>query len=67
MKFATCNFGWDWRKKVGIKLIDRKAAGAQEKKMLKKVKEWKHATKQKKKKVLKSTKLGPENKNRDSS
>ena len=30
------------------------------------MKEWKHATKQKKK-VLKSTKLGPENKNRDSS
>ena len=48
-------------------MIDRKAAGAQEKKNAEESERMKTRNEAKKKKVLKNTKLGPENKNRDSS
>ena len=47
-------------------MIDRKVAGAQEKKNAGESERMKTRN-EAKKKVLKSTKLGPENKNRDSS
>ena len=48
-------------------MIDRKVAGAQEKKNAGESERMKTRNEAKKKRVLKSTKLGPENKNRDSS
>ena len=48
-------------------MIDRKVAGAQEKKNAGESEIMKTRNEAKKKKVFKSTKLGPENKNRDSS